>query len=156
MTAQYSVRDGVAVVTLDNPPVNGMGYDTRVAMAAGIERALADPAVVALVVNGAGKSFSGGADIKEFGTPRALQEPNLHTLIDMLEQSPKPTVVAIHGVCMGGGLELALGVELPGRRARHPGRAARSEDRHPARRRRHPAPAARIRPGAGAEHDRFR
>ncbi|MBP8176953.1 MAG: enoyl-CoA hydratase/isomerase family protein, partial [Xanthomonadales bacterium] len=109
MTAQYSVRDGVAVVTLDNPPVNGMGYDTRVAMAAGFDRALADPAVVALVVNGAGKSFSGGADIKEFGTPRALQEPNLHTLIAMLEQSAKPTVVAIHGVCMGGGLELALG-----------------------------------------------
>ena len=109
MTAQYSVRDGVAVVTLDNPPVNGMGYVTRVAMAAGFDRALADPAVVALVVNGAGKSFSGGADIKEFGTPRALQEPNLHTLIAMLEQSAKPTVVAIHGVCMGGGLELALG-----------------------------------------------
>ena len=64
MTAQYSVRDGVAVVTLDNPPVNGMGYDTRVAMAAGIERALADPAVVAIVVIGAGKSFSGGADIR--------------------------------------------------------------------------------------------
>jgi len=109
MTAPYSVRDGVAVVTLDNPPVNGMGYDTRVALAAGIDRALADPAVLALVVNGAGKSFSGGADIKEFGTPRALQEPNLHTLIAMLEQSAKPTVVAIHGVCMGGGLELALG-----------------------------------------------
>ena len=109
MTARYSVHGDVAVVTLDNPPVNGMGYDTRVAMAAGIERALADPAVVALVVNGAGKSFSGGADIKEFGTPRALQEPNLHTLIAMLEESPKPTVVSIHGVCMGGGLELALG-----------------------------------------------
>ena len=89
MSASYAVHGAVAVVTLDNPPVNGMGYDTRVAMAAGFDRALADPAVVALVVNGAGKSFSGGADIKEFGTPRALQEPNLHTLIAMLEQSAK-------------------------------------------------------------------
>jgi 3-hydroxyacyl-CoA dehydrogenase len=109
MGADYTVRDGVAVVTLNNPPVNGMGYDTRCAMAAGLERAQADPAVVAIVLTGAGKVFSGGADIKEFGSPRALQEPNLHSLILAVESSEKPVVSAIHGVCMGGGLELSLG-----------------------------------------------
>ncbi len=109
MTTRYAVDDGVAVLTLDNPPVNGMGYETRRALVAGLDEALADPAVVAVVINGAGKSFSGGADIREFGNPVAMQEPNLLTVIDRFEASVKPVVVAIHGVCMGGGLELALG-----------------------------------------------
>src|SRR5690606_31392877 len=61
------------------------------------------------VITGAGKAFSGGADIKEFGKESALQEPNLHTVIAQIEKSPKPVVAAIHSVCMGGGLELALG-----------------------------------------------
>ncbi len=109
MTAQYAVRDGVAVVTIDNPPVNGMGYETRRAMVEGLDRALADPSVIAIIFAGAGKSFSGGADIREFGTPQALREPNLLSLIDAVERSPKPVIAAIHGVCMGGGLELSLG-----------------------------------------------
>jgi 3-hydroxyacyl-CoA dehydrogenase len=109
MTTRYAVDDGVAVLTLDNPPVNGLGYDTRRALVAGLDRALADPAVRAIVVDGAGKSFTGGADIREFGKPAAMQEPNLLSVISAFEASPKPVVVAIHGVCMGGGLELALG-----------------------------------------------
>jgi 3-hydroxyacyl-CoA dehydrogenase len=109
MSASYEVRGPVAVITLNNPPVNGLGFDTRVGIAAGVERAWADAAVQAIVITGAGKAFSGGADIREFGSPKSVAEPNLLSLIKMLESSTKPVVAAIHTVCMGGGLELALG-----------------------------------------------
>ncbi|WP_373986838.1 3-hydroxyacyl-CoA dehydrogenase NAD-binding domain-containing protein [Duganella sp. BuS-21] len=118
MTAEYQVHGAVAVITLNNPPVNGMGLTTRTAAVKGIQQALADDAVKAIVITGAGKAFSGGADIKEFNTPAALAEPSLHTLIATAEGSTKPVVAAIHTVCMGGGLELSLGchyrVALPG------------------------------------------
>jgi len=109
MSATYEVRGSVAVVTMDNPPVNGLGYATRVGITDGLSRALADPAVTAVVITGAGKAFSGGADIREFGSPKALAEPNLLSVILAIEASTKPVVAAIHSVCMGGGLELALG-----------------------------------------------
>jgi 3-hydroxyacyl-CoA dehydrogenase len=109
MGARYEVRGQVAVITLDNPPVNGLGYDTRVQVAQGVERAQADPGVVAIVLTGAGRAFSGGADIREFGSPKAIAEPNLLSLIRLLEDASKPVVAAVHAVCMGGGLELALG-----------------------------------------------
>ncbi|MBN8749542.1 MAG: enoyl-CoA hydratase/isomerase family protein, partial [Variovorax sp.] len=109
MTAEYKVHGDIAVITMTNPPVNGLGYSTRVGITDGLAKALADDAVKAIVLTGAGKAFSGGADIKEFGTPKALQEPNLLSVILALEASTKPIVAAIHSVCMGGGLELALG-----------------------------------------------
>ena len=109
MGAHYEVRGNVAVITLDNPPVNGLGYDTRVGIASGLQRAQADAAVVAIVLTGAGKAFSGGADIKEFGSAKAGAEPNLQTVIQQLDDSRKPVVAAVHSVVMGGGLELALG-----------------------------------------------
>ncbi len=109
MTAQYQVHGDIAVITLSNPPVNGLGFATRLSIADGLSRANADTAVKAIVLTGAGKAFSGGADIKEFGSPKALQEPNLLSVILALEHSAKPVVAAIHSVCMGGGLELALG-----------------------------------------------
>jgi 3-hydroxyacyl-CoA dehydrogenase len=109
MSADYAVHGDVAVITLNNPPVNGLGLATRQAFMQGLDQAVANEAVKAIVVTGAGKAFSGGADIKEFGSPKALREPNLLNLITALENCPKPTVAAVHTVVMGGGLELALG-----------------------------------------------
>ena len=109
MTAEYKVHGAVAVITLNNPPVNGMGHATRSAVVEGVHKALNDDAVKAIVITGAGKAFSGGADIKEFNSPKALAEPTLHTVINAVENADKPVIAAIHTVCMGGGLELALG-----------------------------------------------
>ncbi len=109
MSANYETRGDVVVISLDNPPVNGLGYDTRVGITDGLEKALADAAVKAIVLTGAGKVFSGGADIREFGSPKAGAEPNLLSVIAALEASTKPVVAALHSVAMGGGLELALG-----------------------------------------------
>ncbi|MBL8489215.1 MAG: enoyl-CoA hydratase/isomerase family protein [Rhodocyclaceae bacterium] len=106
---QYQVHGNVAVITLDNPPVNGLGYDLRRGIVAGVDQANADPAVQAIVLIGSARAFSGGADIREFGSPRSIQEPNLQTVIRVVEATAKPTIAAIGGVCMGGGLELTLG-----------------------------------------------
>ncbi|MCA0324316.1 MAG: enoyl-CoA hydratase/isomerase family protein [Proteobacteria bacterium] len=109
MIAEYKVEGDVAVITLNNPPVNGLGLSTRVGIAQALDKANADPAVKAIVLTGAGKAFSGGADIREFGSPKAVQEPNLLSVIRALELSDKPVVAAVHSIAMGGGLELALG-----------------------------------------------
>ncbi|ACC70217.1 3-hydroxyacyl-CoA dehydrogenase NAD-binding domain-containing protein [Paraburkholderia phymatum] len=109
MAVDYTTHDGIAVITLNNPPVNGLGLSTRMGIVEGIDRAQHDPAVKAIVLTGAGKAFSGGADITEFNTPKAFQEPTLATVIKAVEGSAKPVVAAIHSVAMGGGLELALG-----------------------------------------------
>ena len=109
MSASYEVRGGVAVITIANPPMNGLSHEVRRGVADGLDKASADAKVNAIVLTGAGKAFSSGADIKEFGSPKALAEPNLPSLIRMVEASTKPVVAAVHSVAMGGGLELALG-----------------------------------------------
>jgi 3-hydroxyacyl-CoA dehydrogenase len=105
----YQLHETVAAITLDNPPVNGLGQEVRAGLVDGLDRAVADSAVQAVVFIGAGKVFSGGADIREFDTPRALAEPTLRTVIRIVEAGTKPMIAAIGGICMGGGLELALG-----------------------------------------------
>ena len=109
MTTLYEVHGSVALITLSNPPVNGLGHATRLSITDNLQKANDDDAVKSIVITGAGKAFSGGADIKEFGSPKAMQEPNLLSVILAIENSTKPVVAAIHSVCMGGGLELALG-----------------------------------------------
>ncbi|WP_374594774.1 3-hydroxyacyl-CoA dehydrogenase NAD-binding domain-containing protein [Aquabacterium sp.] len=109
MSATYQVQGDVAVISLSNPPVNGLGHATRAGVVDGIRQAQADGAVRAIVIAGSGKVFSGGADIREFNTPKATASPTLHEVIAALEACTKPVVAAVHGVAMGGGLELALG-----------------------------------------------
>ncbi len=99
---------GVAVITFANPPVNGLSHAVRTGIAAALGRAQVDPSVRAIVLTGAGGLFSGGADIREFGTPASTAEPSLRAVIEMVETGGKPVVAAIAGTCLGGGLELAL------------------------------------------------
>jgi len=108
-TAHYAVNGETAVITLDNPPINGLGHELRSGIVAGLDRAAADPKVKAVVLIGSPRAFSGGADIREFNTPKMTAEPNLHNVIRAIEAMAKPVVAAISGNCMGGGLELALG-----------------------------------------------
>jgi 3-hydroxyacyl-CoA dehydrogenase len=105
---KFEVRNGVAVLTLESPPVNSLGLGLRTALVDALERANADAGVGAIVLIGSGAGFSGGADIREFGTPKAAAYPNLLTVLREIEGSAKPVIAAIGGVCMGGGLELAL------------------------------------------------
>ena len=104
--AQYSVRDGVAVITLNNPPVNGFSHALRVGVVDGLKKAEADRAVKAAVIIGSAKAFSGGADIREFG--KSMSAPMLWDVNDQQDALTKPLVAAIGGFALGGGLEVAL------------------------------------------------
>jgi len=107
-TAQYSVRDGIAVITLNNPPVNGLGHALRTGIMEGMKKAADDPAVKAVVLIGSAKAFSGGADIREFNTPKSAAQPSLPEINEAQDAMKKPLVAAIGGFAMGGGLELSL------------------------------------------------
>src|SRR5688572_26740189 len=104
--ALYSIRDGIAVITLNNPPVNGLGNALRAAVMEHLKQAEADPTVQAVVIIGNAKFFSGGADIREFGGTRL--KPDLPDVNDYQDSMQKPLVAAIGGFALGGGLELAL------------------------------------------------
>ena len=114
MSDEVSVsnRDGVAVITLNNPPVNGLGFAVRTGLQAAFDAAANDDGVRALVITGSGRMFCGGADISEFGKTPPPGTPYLPGLIDAIEALDKPVVAAIHGVALGGGCELALGCHV--------------------------------------------
>ena len=103
-------RDAVAIVTVDSPPVNALSAAVRKGIADGVKSAQADNSVKAIVIACAGRTFIAGADITEFGKPP--QSPSLHEVIEVIENSTKPVVAAIHGTALGGGLELALGAHF--------------------------------------------
>src|SRR5678816_2773135 len=105
----YKVESGLAWLTLNNPPLNALSHALRKAIVQGLDRAVADPKVQAIVIIGGERAFSSGADIKEFSGGAFYAEPFLPAVCDALEAAPKPVVAAIGGACMGGGLELALG-----------------------------------------------
>jgi 3-hydroxyacyl-CoA dehydrogenase len=110
LTVSLAVQDGVAVLRIENPPVNALGPRSVAPLLAELEAAQADSAVTAVVLAGANGTFSGGADMKGFGE-NPPPRPNARDLIDALEASAKPVVAAIEGVAMGGGLEVALGCD---------------------------------------------
>jgi 3-hydroxyacyl-CoA dehydrogenase len=102
-----SDRSGaVAVLTINNPPVNALSHAERLGIQTGVTAAMGDPQVKAIVLICAGRTFVAGADITEFGKP--MKEPGLAAIIETIENSPKPVIAAMHGTALGGGLELAL------------------------------------------------
>ena len=107
-SADYSLRGAIAVITLNNPPVNALGLGVRQGVADALERAQSDASVSAVVLTGAGATFCGGADVSEFGLPAMTASPHLTDLCGMVEGFPKPVVAALNGLALGGGLELGM------------------------------------------------
>jgi 3-hydroxyacyl-CoA dehydrogenase len=100
-------KDGeIAVITVDNPPVNALKQVVRAGLLSTLTQARDDAATRAIVLVGAGRTFIAGADITEFGKPS--QPPSLPEIIGLIENSPKPVIAAMHGTPLGGGLELTL------------------------------------------------
>jgi 3-hydroxyacyl-CoA dehydrogenase len=102
---RFEIEDGVGVITIDNPPVNALGPGVRDGIVEALEKGEANPNIKAMVMIGAGRSFIAGADIRQFGKPRAMPKRPAQ---EMMDAGTKPVVAAIHGYALGGGLEYAL------------------------------------------------
>jgi 3-hydroxyacyl-CoA dehydrogenase len=102
----YDTDGDIAILTIDNPPVNVLSHGVRSGLYDGVTRADADPNIKAVVLICAGRTFVAGADISEFGAP--LKEPRLRQVQGVIEAGSKPVIAAIHGTALGGGLELAM------------------------------------------------
>lgn len=102
----FEVQEGIAVLSVNNPPINTLSWEVRRGLVYGLNRALEDPAVKAILLIGAGRGFSAGADITEFDS--SPQDPWVPELCNLIEASAKPVVAALHGLALGGGFELAL------------------------------------------------
>ncbi len=106
---KYETQNQVAIITLDNPPLNTFGYEQRGELATFIDKAVADNQIKAIVITGSEKVFSSGADVTEFANNKVGIPPDLRDLISIAEECSKPTIAAISGTCMGGAFEFAMG-----------------------------------------------
>lgn len=104
----YQVHDNIVILSLNAPPVNGLGHALRTAIRDGFQQATEDSAVKAIVLSSSLKLFCAGADIREFGSDKAFADPTLPDLLNLMEESSKPIIAAINGMALGGGCELAL------------------------------------------------
>jgi 3-hydroxyacyl-CoA dehydrogenase len=107
-SADYTLHGAVAVIRLDNAPVNALSASLRKSIAEGLDQAAATDSIAAVILTGAGSNFCGGADVTEFNTPLMGAAPDLHDLFDLIEGFPKPVIAALNGLALGGGLELGM------------------------------------------------
>src|SRR3954462_11943118 len=110
-TVNLTTADDIAVVEIANPPVNALSHGVPEGLVQAIEEAERNPAIRAIVILGAGRTFVAGADIKDLeraAWDSSVEPPDIHDLLTRVEDAAKPVVMAIHGTALGGGLELAM------------------------------------------------
>ena len=110
MQVNYENHGDIFVIAINNPPVNALGKEVRAGICDAVKQFNLDKSAKVAIIYGIGRTFSAGADIREFGKP--IAEPSLNSVIDTVENSEKPIIALLHGTVFGGGFELALGCHL--------------------------------------------